>query len=135
MSLVVIVLIVVLVAGAALGVYAMFAPRRERAQRIERAGPPLQATTDWSNEAGDEFAGLSESARCDLVFAVAALDDERSQRLLEHALDDPAEPVALAAAHALVGSGRRVVVERYLAEHAGLRADRMTQTLSLLDSR
>jgi hypothetical protein len=134
-SFVIIVLVVVLIVGAALGVYAMVAPRRERAARVAREGPPLQATTDWTNEAGDEFAGLSESARCDLVFAVAALDDERSQRLLEHALDDPAEPVALAAAHALVGSGRQAVVERYLVDHPGLRADRMTQTLALLDSR
>jgi hypothetical protein len=128
-------LIVVLVIGVALGAYAMFAPKRERVARVAREGPPLQATTDWTNEAGDEFAGLSESARCDLVFAVAALEDSRSQRLLEHALDDPAEPVALAAAHALVSSGRRAVVERYLADHPGLRADRIAQTLALLDSR
>jgi len=135
MSLVIGILVVVLIAGVAVGAYALAAPRRERALRAAREGLPLQATTDWTNEAGDEFAGLSESARCDLVFAVAALEDQRSQQLLEHALNDPAEPVALAAAHALMGSGRRSNVERYLAEHPGLRADRITQTLSLLDSR
>src|SRR5271163_4864430 len=115
MSLVIGILVVVLIAGVAVGAYALAAPRRERALRAAREGLPLQATTDWTNEAGDEFAGLSESARCDLVFAVAALEDQRSQQLLEHALNDPAEPVALAAAHALMGSGRRSNVERYLA--------------------
>jgi len=132
-SVVIAVLVVVLVIGIAIGVYAAIAPRREAAQRRAREGPPLQATTDWTNEAGSEFSGLSESARCDLVFAVAALEDERSQALLEHALDDPAEPVALAAAHVLAGSGRRTLVERYLAGHPGLRADRIAQALALLE--
>jgi hypothetical protein len=134
-AIVVAILVLVLIVGAAIGAYALLAPRREREARAAREGVPLQATTDWTNEAGDEFAGLSESARCDLVFAVAALDDERSRQLLEHALNDPAEAVALAAAHALAGNGRRATVERYLADHPGLRADRIVQTLLLLDLR
>jgi hypothetical protein len=69
-----------------------------------------------------------------MVFAVAALDDDRSQRLLEHALNDPAEAVALAAAHVLISSGRQSVVHTFLAENPGRRADRIAQTLSLLDS-
>jgi len=132
-TIVIAILVVVLIVGVAIAVYAATAPRREEAKRRTREGPPLQATTDWTNEAGAEFSGLTESARCDLVFAVAALEDERSQRLLEHALDDPAEPVALAAAHALAGSGRRTLVERYLADHPGLRADRIAQALALLE--
>jgi len=128
-------LVIVLVAGVAIVAFAAFAPRRVREPRVAPQGPALRTTTDWTHEAGDEFAGLSESARCDLVFAVAALEDDRSQRLLEHALDDPAEPVALAAAHVLAGSGRRGMVERYLSDHPGQRADRIAQTLSLLDLR
>ncbi len=135
MSAVVAILIVVLVVGVALGTYAIVAPRRERLARVVREGAPLQATPAWTSGAGDEFAGVSEAARCDRIFAVAALDDERSQALLEHALDDPAEAVALAAAHVLGGSGRRAVVERYLAAHPGSRADRIAQTVALLDSR
>lgn len=135
MTALVVIVVLVLVAGVSIGAYALLAPRRERVARIAREGLPLQATTDWTSEAGDEFGGLSESARCDLVFAVAALDDERSQRLLEHALNDPAEAVALAAAHVLASSGRQTVVEGYLADHPGLRADRIVQTLSLLDLR
>lgn len=133
MSVVIAILVVVLIAGVAIGVYAVMAPRREEAQRRVREGAPREATTDWTNEAGAEFSGLSESARCDLVFAVAALEDERSQALLEHALDDPAEPVALAAAHVLAGSGRRPLVEQYLADNPGLRADRIAQALALLE--
>ena len=64
---------------------------------------------------------------------VAALDDERSQKLLEHALRDPAEAVSLAAAHVLAGHGRRPVVEAYLAGQPGARADRIAQALALLD--
>jgi hypothetical protein len=135
MSLIAIAAIVVLVGGAALGIYARIAPRRSAEAVRVREGKPLHATTDWTNEAGAEFAGLSESARCDMIFAVAALDDERSQRLLEHALSDPAEPVALAAAHALTSQGRRGLVDSFLGEHPGARADRIAQALSLLDEK
>jgi hypothetical protein len=134
-ALIAIAAVVVLVGGAVLGLYAWIAPRRTRETARVHAGAQLQATTDWTNEAGAEFGGLSESARCDLVFAVAALEDDRSQHLLEHALSDPAEPVALAAAHALASHGRRGVVDSYLAEHPGERADRIAQALSLLDEK
>lgn len=135
MSPVLIVVLILLVGGVLLAVYARMAPRRSVPTLKTRDGAPLNATTDWTNEAGAEFAGLSESARCDLVFAVAALDDDRSQHLLEHALSDPAEPVALAAAHALAGHGRRDYVDAYLAQHPGTRADRIAQALSLLDEK
>lgn len=128
-------LVAVLLVGMAIGAYAYFAPRRESAAKRQRVDdhPPLHATTDWTSDAGDEFADLSESARCDLIFAVAAFDDERSQKLLEHALSDPAESVSLAAAHALVSSGRSAVVEAFLARHPGARAERLSHTLALLD--
>jgi len=132
-SLIAVSALLALVAGILLGVYAWLAPRRLAQARRAREGAPLQATTAWTNEAGEEFGGLSEAARCDLVFAVAALDDERSQKLLEHALRDPAETVALAAAHALAGHGRRPLVEAYLASQPGARADRIAQALALLD--
>jgi len=122
-----------LVAGLLLAFYAWRAPRRIAEAQVAREGAPLQATTAWTNEAGAEFAGLSEASRCDLVFAVAALDDERSQKLLEHALNDPAEAVSLAAAHALAGHGRRALVDSFLASHPGARADRIAQALALLD--
>ena len=133
MSLIALAALLVLIAGILLGLYAWLAPRRTAEARRAREGAPLQATTAWTNEAGEEFAGLSEAARCDLVFAVAALDDERSQKLLEHALRDPAEAVSLAAAHVLAGHGRRPVVEAYLASQPGARADRIAQALALLD--
>lgn len=133
MSLIAVSAILILVAGMLIGLYAWRAPRREAEARAVRDGAPLQATTAWTNEAGAEFAGLSEAARCDLVFAVAALEDERSQKLLEYALNDPAEPVSLAAAHALAGHGRRPLVDAYLASHPGARADRIAQALALLD--
>lgn len=127
-------IILVIIVGALIGAYAFMAPRRAERVRAQQSGEPMRATTDWTNEAGDEFAGLSESARCDLIFAVAALEDERSQQLLEHALNDPSEAVALAAAHVLISSGRQSVVQTFLARNPGRRADRIAQTLSLLDS-
>ncbi len=128
-----VVVVAVILVGIAIAAYAYFAPRAKERAYTKREGEPLQVTTAWTHEAGDEFAGLSESARCDMIFAVAALEDERSQQLLEHALSDPSEAVSLAAAHALTGSGRRAMVERFLNAHPGARADRIAQTLSLLD--
>jgi hypothetical protein len=125
--------LLVIAAGLALLIYARRAPSRQIDEPRTREGPPVQATTAWTSAAGDEFAGLSESARCDMIFAVAALDDERSQQLLEHALEDPAEAVSLAAAHALAGHGRRDAVDAYLARHPGARADRIAQALAVLD--
>lgn len=125
--------VAVLVLAALLGAYALLAPRRRVArvaEEPERA--PLAAQTGWTSAAGEEFAGLSEAARCDMIFAVAALDDDASQRLLEHALGDPAEPVAIAAAHALATHGRTDAVERFLAANPGGRADRIAATLALL---
>jgi hypothetical protein len=121
--------------GIALGVYAVVAPRPTHAEPtlLDQVDlKPLEATTNWTHEAGQEFSDLGESARCDLVFAVAALDDDRSSHLLEFALQDPNEAVALAAAHALAGSGRAATVERFLAQHPGARAERIVSTLSLL---
>jgi len=131
-GIVAIVLLVIFVAGVAIWLYARYAARRVDPERAP-ARTGLVANTTWASGAGDDFAGLSESARCDLVFAVAALDDERSNSLLHHALDDPAEPVATAAAHALASSGRLTAVETYLESHPGARADRIAQVLALLD--
>ncbi len=128
------VLVAILIAGIALGLYAWKAPRRAPepvAAAAERER--LRATTGWTSEAGDEFAGLSEGARCDLIFAVGTFEDERSSRLLEHALDDPSEAVATAAAHALASSGRIAIVDRYLAAHAGERAGRIADVIALLE--
>ncbi|HEV7180463.1 MAG TPA: hypothetical protein VGN11_11350 [Candidatus Baltobacteraceae bacterium] len=133
MTTITVILVLIVIAGVAIGIYAFVAPRRTDPEFQAPKARALHATTDWTNEAGDEFAGLSESARCDLVFAVAAFDDERSQRLLEAALDDPAESVCLAAAHVLASSGRRPMVEAYLARHPGPRANRLSETLALLD--
>jgi len=128
------VLVALLVFGLVLGAYALLAPRRkpEPVPTLLDMLEPLHTTTDWTKEAGDEFAGLSESARCDLIFAVSTLEDDRSQRLLEHALNDPAEAVALAAAHGLESSGKGDIVEAFLNEYPGERADRIAATLALL---
>jgi hypothetical protein len=135
MSAIAIVLGIVLLAGIAAGVYAVIAPRKRNEEMTlidKMVAEPLQATTDWTNEAGDEFAGLSESARCDLIFAVAALDDDRSRQLLEHALNDPAEAVSTAAAHALATTGRGNAVQDFLERYPGPRSERISATLALL---
>lgn len=130
------VLLIVLIAGIALGIYALAAPRaivRDPAPAPAPDLTPLTVTTDWTTQAGEEFANLSESDRCDLVFAVAALDDERSHRLLIHALGDPSDAVALASAHVLQHGGRGQEVERFAQAHPGARADALTRDLALLE--
>ena len=122
--------------GVALFLYAKFAPSKTAAQSLNSKIEPAQVAepveSPWTNEAGAEFAGLSESARCDLIFAVAALDDEASARLLVHALDDPSPTVALAAAHALARGGRIDEVSEYARTHDGARSEELLQLLSLL---
>jgi len=134
MTIVLAVLALVFIAGLIVGGYALLAPRAP-ARNEEPAKPlePWTATTDWTQEAGDEFAGLSESARCDLIFAVTDLADERSQRLLVHALDDPSDAVALAAAHALARRGESAQVDAYAQRHPGERSERLARTLELLN--
>ena len=131
-----VVLLIVLIAGVALGAYALLAPRAAEAVKPQ-PGPkprtPLTVTTDWTMQAGEEFSGLSESDRCDLIFAVAALDDERSHSLLLHALGDPSEGVAFASAHALGRGGHRDEVERFVRDNPGERADALLRNLALLD--
>lgn len=128
------VLALVFVAGLILGVYAWLAPRAPAPVEAPRAPiEPWKTSTQWTTEAGAEFAGLSESARCDLVFAVVDLEDDRSQQLLAHALDDPSDAVALAAAHALMRRGEAQAVSEYALRHPGERSERLARTLELLD--
>ena len=86
----------------------------------------------WAGDASGDFAGLSESERCDVAFAIGALEDDASQPLLERALGDPSEAVALAAAHALTRRGSADSVERYFRAHPGDRASRICAALELL---
>jgi hypothetical protein len=79
-----------------------------------------------------EFDKLSNAERCEFIFAVATLDDPSSLRVLERALDDPCEAVALAAAHALTTAGRTAPLERFLSEHPGGRAESIMASLELL---
>lgn len=134
MTVIIVVLVLVFLTGAALGAYALLAPRAAVVETQPHApSQPWTASTDWTTEAGAEFAGLSESARCDLIFAVADLEDERSHRLLAHALDDPSEAVALAAAHALARRGADNVLSEYAHNHPGERSERLARTLELLN--
>jgi HEAT repeat protein len=95
-----------------------------------QAAQPLQtASPAWT---GDEYAGLSDAARCDLVFALQELPGEERTSMLLDALDDPSETVALAAAKALTARGERARVDGYLERHPGARSERLSNDLSLL---
>jgi HEAT repeat protein len=140
MTVIVTILVLVFLVGVALGAYAWLAPRAVPVKRDLSApkpppppAEPRTATADWTTQAGAEFSGLSESARCDLIFAVADLQDERSQQLLLHALEDPSEAVVLAAAHALARRGLTDAVQTYADEHPGERAERIVRTLALME--
>lgn len=143
MTMIYLILAGIFAVGVLIGLYALLAPRapapraapaaaRANAQAEPAPAQSWEATTDWTSQAGEEFAGLSESARCDLIFAVAHLDDDRSHQLLVHAMDDPSDAVATAAAHALAQRGSNEVVQQYAHEHPGERAERIVQTITLL---
>jgi hypothetical protein len=134
MTIIIAILAIAFIAGLVIGGYALLAPRT--AVRTAQPLPPLdpwKPTTEWTTQAGAEFAGLAEPARCDLIFAVSGLQDERSQQLLIHALDDPSDAVALAAAHALVRRGDSAAVDDYMERHPGERSARLARTLELLN--
>lgn len=134
MNSVVIVLLAVIAVAVCVGAYMWFSQEKEPVEEV--MPPPLEPWTPdagWTSEAGEEFATLSESARCDLVFAVADLQDERADGLLLHALDDPSEPVALAAAHVLERRGAADRVREHVNRYPGKRARRIAETLALLE--
>ncbi len=103
-----------------LGVVAAIAYALLRGRRKEERG-----------ELSAQFDKLSEAERCDFIFAIATLDDRSTMRLLERALDDPCEAVALAAAHALVATGSTDTLQRFFAQR-GPRAERIAASLELL---
>ena len=133
MSLLVIALLAVIAIAIVVGMYAWLAPRQEK---LEDAPSPVNDVWEpdpaWTAEAGEEFGTLSEAARCDLVFAVADLQDERADGLLLHALDDPSETVALAAAHILERRGAGDRVRARVKRYPGERAKKIEETLTLL---
>jgi HEAT repeat protein len=132
-SALIIVLLAIIAIAVCVGAYAWLSPAKET---VEIAPPPpnepWRPDTTWTAQAGEEFATLSEAARCDLVFAVADLQDDRAEGLLIHALDDPSEAVALAAAHVLGKRGAGDRVRAHIERHPGARAERIEETLALL---
>ena len=120
------IVVVALAAGAAIFLYVT------RARRTPVATLPDRP--HWTDAAGAGFAELSESGRCDMIFALAVLEDSDSLALIEGALDDPSDTVALAAAHALAARGEPDRLQRYFAAHPGHRAARIAHTLALLDA-
>lgn len=125
---------VLVVAGLVVLVSALRRPRAAVPSAPQAPEETLRpASDDWTREAAGEFAGLSEAARCDLVFAMSALDDARSANLLRHALNDPSTAVSCAAAHALVRRGERAPLDAYLAACAPERASELRATIALLE--
>lgn len=120
----------VAILAAALAAIAVIVYLALSRRKLVAATSPPQT---WAGAAGEEFSDLDESGRCDMIFALAALEDPESSSLLEKALDDPSETVALAAAHALASRGDAGCIAQYFADHPGQRAQRLAQTLALLD--
>jgi hypothetical protein len=100
---------------------------RRSSRRVEPAERP-----SWTGQAGEGFEGLSEAARCDMIFAIAELPGDDRTAMLQEALDDPSEAVALAAANALTARGDGAVVQTYFAARPGARSQRIARDLSLL---
>jgi hypothetical protein len=101
------------------------------ARRSNRRVEPLPRTS-WTGQAGEGFDGLSEGARCDMIFAIAELPGDDRTAMLREALDDPSEAVVLAAANALTARGEGAVVRTYFAARPGARSERIARDLSLL---
>jgi DNA-binding transcriptional LysR family regulator len=103
---------------------------------LRRRPAPVYALSPATNSltpVGEDFAALSEAERCDLIFAVAVLEDDSSEALLARALGDPSEGVALAAAHALARRGGLEMLERHLTQCASERARSLRLLVEILD--
>jgi hypothetical protein len=127
----VIVLIVTLLVVAAIALAIVLATVLRRQRPAVYALPP---PASWLTAVGEDFAALSEAERCDLIFAVAALeDDDSSEALLARALSDPSEGVALAAAHALARRSGVQTLERHLLQCASERARSLRLLVEILN--
>jgi hypothetical protein len=115
-------------------VFAVIATMRKRppSPAPAIASTPPGHSASWTASEGDDFAALTEAARCELIFALQDLPGDERTATLRAALDDPSEIVALAAATALAARGERAFVEGYFAEHPGARSQRIGNDLSLL---
>jgi HEAT repeat protein len=116
-----VVLVALVVLLAAIAVAASLYLRARRPIATKNAAPFSQ-----------EFAGLSAAQRVDFIFALAAVDEPSVLPLLEGALADPDEAVALAAARTLAQVGETARLDRFFAEHRGERARRIAESLELL---
>ncbi|MHB8461821.1 MAG: hypothetical protein ACYDA1_04180 [Vulcanimicrobiaceae bacterium] len=126
-------LVVVLVAIAVLLVARFAARRPQEPARVSRVDVAEGDVGGFDRDSAAEFDRLPENARCEMLFSVALLDDERSRALLEHALADASSTVSLAAARGLVASGRGSDVSAYLSAHPGERSDALAAALQLFD--
>jgi hypothetical protein len=66
-----------------------------------------------------------------LIFAYAVLGDAHSLNVIERALDDPCESVAIAAARALARRGQNEVLARYFAARPSDRSRRIAAAVEL----
>jgi hypothetical protein len=101
------------------------------ARRSNQRAEPVEPAS-WTGQAGEGFEGLSEAARCDMIFAIAELPGDDRIATLQQALDDPSEAVALAAANALTARGESTAVRRYFSARPGGRSERIARDLALL---
>ncbi len=129
-----IIAVVLVIVAVAILLVARFAAR----QKTVPVAPPRTDTGDgersgFDRDSAAEFDRLSENARCEMLFSIALLDDERSSALLEHALADESGVVSLAAARGLVAGGREADVSAYLRAHPGERSDALAAALQLFD--
>ena len=85
-------IVVVLAAVVAIGaVFAMLGMRRAVRRPVS---VPARRYRRMDQRRGRRIGGLSEPARCEMIFAIAALNDPRALPVLERALADPSETVA-----------------------------------------
>jgi hypothetical protein len=116
--------------AAIVAVLVLIVRSRDRRPRLLSRLPKQEAVSQVDT-VDDEFGPLSESERCDLIFAYAVLGDAHSLDVIEHSLDDPSESVAIAAARALARRGQNEVLARYFAARPGDRSRRIAAALEL----
>jgi hypothetical protein len=106
---------------------------RRRRVAVYALPPAAPGPANWLAPVGADSGTLSEAQRCDLIFAVATLEDDASEALLAHALEDPSEAVALAAAHALTRRRGLETLERHLGQCASERARALRLLVEILE--
>ena len=103
--------VLLMLAGSALGAFAIFAPRKDPANAISPLVAPLELRPAWPQRIDARAAGCDRAARIELAEALGAVNAPWAAAILVQALaEEPDEAVRVAIAAGLMPSSNQSLV-------------------------